>query len=293
MAVRRPNTAAQESEAFRLERAVNLFTAQFEHERKHGLLLSEQIRQCEEQLRHHMSSPRLLASTPEERRLRLQFSGLERQIALLNTQIAEIQTGNRELKEMIDGERLNRRTKKGAVETMREDLKTVTVRKGDRSLERIKWKEEDQTQRFEMTQLRCKSAQHTLRQRAKIQELEVTPTQVHVKEDVMLRDQLFRTIKETFRLQSVRAMETLDPSPVQSALLQKWSPVPFPLETLSGQAQARRLPAPHCLCVQRAGGNTQNRRVWGCGGGGDCCEEDGGAESGAGESYGAAGEGDR
>lgn len=172
MAVKRPHTAVQESEAVRLERAVNLFTAQFEHERKYGLLLSEQIRQSEEQLRLHKSNPRLLAPSPEERRLRLQAAGLERQIALLNTQIAEIRTGNRELKEMIDGERLGKRTNKGAVETMKEDLKTMTARKGDRSLERIKWTEVDQTQRFEMTQLRCKSAQHTLRQRAKIQQLE-------------------------------------------------------------------------------------------------------------------------
>lgn len=261
MAVRRPKTAAQESEAVRLERAVNLFTAQFEHERKHGLLLSEQIRQCEEQLRQYKFTPRSLPSNAEERRLRLQISGLERQIVLLNTQIAEIQTGNRELKEVIDGERLDKKTKKGAVETTREDLKAVTARKGERSMERIKWREEDQTQRFEMNQLRCKSAQHSLRQRAKIQELEVPPRQVHVKEDIMLRDKLFRTINETFRLQTMRAMETLDPSPVQSALLRKWSSVPFPLETLPHQASARRLSASRSLALQRHTGNPLNWRV--------------------------------
>lgn len=223
-----------ESEVCRLQRAVNLFTAQFEHERKEGLRLTTQIHQYEEHLRQ-LKSPLQPAST-EDRRLYQQIIVLERQVDLLNTELAEIRTGNRELREKIDEERVDKKVQKEAMRSMKDDLLSATMRKEERSAERTRWLREDSSQKLKMNTLRCRSAQQTLRQRAKIQELEVRGRQTVVKQDVQLRDHLFRTIKSTFRLQIQRALESLDPTPVQTRLLRKWSAVSFPLETHFHQA---------------------------------------------------------
>lgn len=171
----RPHTAAIESEAIRLERSVNLFTAQFEHERKYGLLLAEQIRACEDELRRRKSLARPTTSSilPEERQLYLRIESLERHIQLVEANIAEVATENRGLKEKIDGWRRQRRNRNEAIETMKLDLRGLQEQKEERSTEREKIFHADATQRQMITSLRSKSAHQQFRQQARITELEV------------------------------------------------------------------------------------------------------------------------
>ena len=60
----RPRTVCRERDTLRLEKTADLFTARLEYERKQGLLLTEQIRLLEEQLREMTKGTR---DNPEER----------------------------------------------------------------------------------------------------------------------------------------------------------------------------------------------------------------------------------
>jgi len=80
--------------------------------------------------------------------------------------------------------------------------------------------------RFE--QLRSKSAQQQYRQRSRITELTVSDRQAVVKEDLENRSGYFKTLTDNVKCVIFRTLETLDPTPVQQALLQKWRLVNAP-----------------------------------------------------------------
>ena len=139
------------------------------------MLLTEQIRLMEEQLRNRKDQTRRIvtADNPEERRLRHQISALEHQIHLISSLTASTQTSNSALKSRIDSYRREHYTYKHAISTLTEDLRSVEVQCERQEDQRTKVLDETLTQQRKLEQLRSKSAQHQYRQRTRIVELTV------------------------------------------------------------------------------------------------------------------------
>lgn len=213
-----------------LERTADLFTARLEYERKQGLLLTEQIRLREEQLRIKKEGTRKIVSAdnPEERRLRHQIASLEHQIHLISSLTGSIQTANFVLKSRIDSYRREQHTYRHAISTLVEDLNGVETLCGEREGERTRVADTTMEIQHRFEQLRSKSAQQQYRQRSRIAELTVSRRQTVVKEDLENRSGYFKTLTDNVKVVISRTLETLDPSPVQQALLQKWRLVSAP-----------------------------------------------------------------
>lgn len=171
----RPNTVCIEREALRLERTADLFTARLEYERKQGLLLTEQTRMLEEEvkMRKDVIKHAVSSNNPEERRLRAQIAALEHQIHLVAASIAETQTVNSGLKARIDSFRREQHNYRHAIQTLGDDLNALQLKKEATGNERLKLLKEDEMQRKQLEQIRSKSAQQQYRQKVHIVELEV------------------------------------------------------------------------------------------------------------------------
>ena len=216
----RPRSALiEQPEALRLERIADTFTARLEYERKQGLLLTEQIRLREEDLKARKDATRLAVTStnPEERRLRGRIAALEHQIHLITANIADTQTGNMLLRAQIDGYRRDQRNYKQAITSLNSDLHEIKDKSGLRGQERLKLTDEDMSQRQHLAVLRCRSVQSHQKHRIQVQELESV-----IKQDLQVREGFFKSLEENFKVSMMRALETLDPSPVMQALLQKW-----------------------------------------------------------------------
>jgi chromosome segregation ATPase len=213
-----------------LERTADLFTARLEYERKQGLLLTEQIRLLEEQVRGKKEATRTIvnADNPEERRLRHQIASLEHQIHLISSLTASTQTANFTLKSRIDSYRREHHTYHHAISTLTEDLTSVKTRCEVHEDQRTRVADATADLQARFEQLRSKSAQQQYRQRTRITELTVSDRQAVVKEDLENRSGYFKTLTDNVKYVIFRTLETLDPTPVQQALLQKWRLVNAP-----------------------------------------------------------------
>lgn len=208
-----------QSEALRLEKISDTFTARLEYERKQGLLLTEQIRLREEDLKARKDATRFAVSSanPAEKRLRSKIAALEHQIQLITADIADTQTGNMLLRGQIDSYRQDQRNYRQAITTLACDVREVKDKSGVKGQERLKLTEEDLSQRQKVAILRCRSVQHHSKHRAQVQELESV-----IKQDLQVREGFFKSLEDNFKVSMMRALETLDPSSVQQALLLKW-----------------------------------------------------------------------
>jgi len=214
----------------RLERTADLFTARLEYERKQGLLLTEQIRLLEEQVRGRKEGTRKIVSAdnPEERRLRHQISSLEHQIHLISSLTGSTQTANYALKSHIDSYRREQHTYRHAISTLTEDLVGVETLCGERECKRTRVADTTVEIQLRFEQLRSKSAQQQYRQRSRIAELTVRGRQTVVREDLENRSGYYKTLTDNVKFVISRTLETLDPSPVQQALHEKWRLVSAP-----------------------------------------------------------------
>ena len=73
------------------------------------------------------------------------------------------------------------------------------------------------SQRQKVAILRSRSVQSHYRHRVQVQELESV-----IKQDLQVREGVFKSLEDNFKVSMMRALETLDPSPVQHALMLKW-----------------------------------------------------------------------
>lgn len=218
----RPHTVMQEREALRLEHIADLFTAKLEYERKQGLLLTEQIRLREEDLKVLKDKARHIVSSenPEERKMKAQIANLEHQIHLVSHSTAETQTYNGVIKQKIEGHRRDEKNYRRAIESLTKDLNAMQARKGERVEERLKVVDQDAAQRRQLELIRSKSSHQQFRQRVQIQDLESA-----IRQDLVVRDEFMKSLEANFKVSMLRALETLDPSPVQQALMSKWKNV--------------------------------------------------------------------
>ena len=123
----RSRTFLFESEAIRLQRTVDNFTVKLEQERRQDILLSEQIRILEEELKR--KKERLgpgVASTTEERKLNQKIAALSHELHLLAMGVADTQTYNKTIKQAIEGCRREQTNYRAAIKTLSAELAEIS-----------------------------------------------------------------------------------------------------------------------------------------------------------------------
>lgn len=240
----RSKTLLLENDAMRLQRTADTFTIKLEHERRKDILLNEQIRLQEEELKRRKQAS-LGGTTGDERRLKQKIAALSHELELVSTSISDTQTYNRSLRDQIEGYRMEHCNYRAAIKGFTEELEELTKTQWGKHTEYVKSSTSTTRLKTSMARLRSKSVNERAKQQARIQELAVIFTQEAVREDLNAKSSFFRTLEDNFKSQIKRTVEMVDPIPIQNALLRKWKDVSFYIEAPQCKVEIRRLRAVH------------------------------------------------
>lgn len=219
----RSKTLLVENEAMRLQRTADTFTIKLEHERRKDILLNEQIRITEEELKRRLQSTSALS--PDERKLKQKIAALSHEIELVASNISDTQTYNRCLREQIEGCRLEKTNYSAAIRNFTEQLEELTKAQESKASEYLRASSSASRIKTAMSKLRSRSVNERAKQQARVHELVVSCRQDVVKQDLSAKNSFFRSIEENFKAQIKRTVEMVDPIPIQNALIGKWRDV--------------------------------------------------------------------
>lgn len=170
----RSKTILLENDAMRLQRTADTFTIKLEHERRKDILLTEQIRIMEEELKRRKVQYGNTGS-PEERKFKLKIATLSHELELVASNISDAQTYNRNLREQIEGCRLEQSNYRAAIKTFTEKLEDLTHAQGSKVSEYLRASSSASRLKTAMSKLRSRSVNERAKQQARLHELTVGP----------------------------------------------------------------------------------------------------------------------
>ena len=181
VALRRIHTSARsrtlllENEAMRLQRTADTFTIKLEHERRKDILLNEEIRILEEELKRrklHYGN----TGSPDERKFKLKIATLSHELELVASNISDAQTYNRSLRDQIEGIRLEQTNYRAAIKTFAEELQDLTKAQDSKVSDCLHASSSATRVKTAMNKLRSRSVNERAKQQARLHELTVGPS---------------------------------------------------------------------------------------------------------------------
>lgn len=211
-----------ELDTYRLQRTVDTVSIKYEQECRRDILLTEQIRIMEEELKRRKEAAKPDTTVTEENRLlQTQIATLSHELHLAALKVGEIQTRNKTLRGKIEACRRDLEASKHAIQSLTGDIartaRTATVlnvNNCEGSLATIQHKNV-------LEQVRSKSVAERVKQTRRIQELVIT-----LRDDTSPQTTTFLTAyEEENKRPTRRAFDLVDPIPIQRALGRKWKDV--------------------------------------------------------------------
>lgn len=203
-----------------LQRTADKISLSFEQECRRDVLLTEQTRMLEEELRRRKdATPPPLTAAGEDRRLQLRVVALSHELHLATTALAETQTCNRRLKRHIDTCRQDLGTLNAAISSWKADLEQISYAAVKANANLCSANFSSLRCKTASAQLRSKSLQDRMKQSRRLAELtaEVREDQIH--------SPTFLTSPDDLPSPTRRNTDFADPLPIQRALLRKWHQV--------------------------------------------------------------------
>ena len=209
-----------EPEYASLQRTLDSLSLSFEQECRRDVLLTEQTRMLEEELRRRKDAlPTAETAAAQERRVRLKVVALSHELHLVTTTLAETQTSNRSLKRQINTCRQDLSTLNAAIGSWQSTLEQV-------SYAAIRANADLCTANF--SSLRCKTAAAQLRSKSLHERMKqsrrLAELAAEVRED-QIQSPTFLTSPDDLPSPTRRNTDLVDPLPIQRALLLKWHQV--------------------------------------------------------------------
>lgn len=209
-----------EPEYASLQRTADTLSLSFEQECRRDVLLTEQSRMLEEELRRRKDAlPTPDTAEGMERKLKLKVVALRHELHLAATMLAETQTNNRKLRKHIDAYRRDLTSLNTAISSYQSDFDHISHLALSTNTDICAGNASSLRCQTAAAKLRSKSVHDRLRQNRRLAELtaEVRLDQTNVSVFVTEEKEVLTPVR--------RNIDLVDPIPIQRRLLRKWKEV--------------------------------------------------------------------
>lgn len=170
----RQTHSIHEPEALRLQRDIENITQKLEYERREQLLLDDQIKVLEDEIREvKQKHNEFVSNKATESKLSNQYSVLERKLEIAYNQVSDVQAQNRAIREQIDSLRKERVNYKNMIDSLSTDIQAYSTQAQAKNQESRKGVNVDEKQKRQINLLRSKSANERSRFNEKVSQLTV------------------------------------------------------------------------------------------------------------------------